>query len=278
MSTKKTCPVIALHAIESRENIPFSKDEYSRFKYGSKSIARKFGRALGLKIAADIIPSLKKTDQLVMAPSPYMFIPTATFALKNYVIASLNPALIMNGINPIQETKIFRQTGYTAEYGTMSIEERKNIISSENFHTDKDFLTNKIALFLDDIKITGAHQERMEEMIYRLKLNKVYKRAYFVYYAQLTDPASDPTIENHLNMFSIKSLLDLDKIIKNDEFVFNTRNVKYILNAPHIECVFFLQYQSKTFQETLYHEAIGNSYHLEENFALNFQYLKHLTT
>ena len=267
---------ISAHSMNGRNDIPFSKEEYSRFKYGSKSVSRKFGKELGEKVALEIIPNLSEKDQVIITPSPYMFIPTAAFALKNYVIAAMNPILISKGMKPLQETKVFRQTGYTAEYGAMSADERKRIIGSETFHVDKDFLRDKIVLFLDDIKITGSHQERMEEMINRLHLTEYAKEICFLYYAVLSDPESDPTIEDHLNLFSIKSLLDLDKIIKNDEFIFNTRNVKYILNAPHIDCVNFLEYQSELFRHNLYHQAIGNSYHLEKKFSMNFNYLDYL--
>lgn len=267
----------SVHKIGGRDKIPISEEDYSRFKYGSKSVARKFGKELGLKLATYILSNFTdKNVQIVISPSPYMFIPTATFALKNYVISWLNPILIKAGYKPVQETKVFRQTGYTEEYGSMSAAERRKVIGSETFHTDKEFLRGKISIFLDDIKITGGHQERMEEMIKRLDLKSVMIDSLFVYYAELKDLTSDPTIENYLNLYAMKNLLDLDKIIKNDEFGFNTRNVKYILNAPHIECVNFLEYQKRSFIETLYFQAIGNSYHLAEKFLMNFQYLEYL--
>lgn len=275
---KRRILTLAVHTMDNRENVPFDKDAYSRFKYGSKSVARKFGKEIGSQLADKLLPTLKPTDQIVIAPSPYMFIPTAAFALKDYVISYLNRVLIKAGMKVMQETKVYRQTGYTSEYGSMTASERKSVIGSENFHTDKEFLKDKIVLFLDDIKITGAHQERMEEMICRLKLSQYYKQAVFVYYASLNDPTSDPTIEDHLNFYSMKSLLDLDKIIKNDEFIFNTRNVKYILNSPHVDCVNFLEYQTERFRQSLFHEAVGNSYHLEPNFSMNFKYLEYLVT
>lgn len=265
------------HIIKGRDHVPFSPAAYSQFKYGSKSVARKFGRDLGMKLAKYILSQDPPKDiQIVVASSPYMFIPTATFALKNYLISWLNPILIKAGYKVVQETKVFRQTSYTEEYGTMTAEKRKEMIGSESFHTDPLFLKDKFVIWLDDIKITGSHQERMEEMITRLDLNKYMRDCIFVYYAELLDPTSDPTIENYLNLYSMKSLLDLDKIIKNDEFIFNTRNVKYILNAPHIECVNFLEYQKHSLIEALYYETLGNSYHLEEKFTMNFQYLEYL--
>lgn len=264
----------SLHKIVSREDCPVNKEEYSRFKYGSKDISRKFAKEMSPKLFEWLqMGYLEEHEQVVIAPSPFMFIPAASFALKDYLIANLNPMLIHNGYKVVQETKVFRHTGYTADYGSMTKEQRKKMISSESFQTDSEFLRGKKVLFLDDIKITGSHQERVEEMIVRLKIDA---ECSFVYYAELQDSSSDPTIEDHLNYYSMKCLLDLDKIIKNEEFIFNVRNVKYILNAPHVDCVNFLEYQRHQFIETLYHYAIGNSYHFEPSYSMNFSYLKYL--
>lgn len=269
----------SVHSILNREECPIDKAAYSRFKYGSKSVSRQFGAELGTAFYKRYIvgnADITRDDQLIIAPSPYMFIPTAAFGLKDYMISALNPLLVKEGFKPMQETKIYRETGYTLDYGSMSAAERRNAIGSEQFHTDATFLKDKVVLFLDDIRITGSHEERMIEMIKRLELEKYYKKCIFIYYASLVDAKTDPQIEDYLNLYAINSLLDINKIIANDEFLFNTRNVKYILNAPHVDCVFFLHYQSTTFLQTLYREAIGNSYHLEPKFQMNFNYLQYL--
>jgi len=269
--------IFSAHIIEDKNNLPISPSEYSKFKYGSKSIARKFGKELGTMLGNVLIKLFDKQTQFVVASSPYTFIPTATFALKNYVISALNPILISNGFEVVEETKVYRQIGYTMDYGDKSAEERRALIGDEKFHTDVVFLKDKVVLFLDDIRITGTHEEKVQEMIDRLDISNLAQTYMFVYYAQLAVMSNiDPTIENFLNLYAVKSLLDLDKIIKNDEFIFNTRNVKYILNSPHLECVNFLEYQKRSFIESLYHEAIGNSYHKEQKFEMNFRYLEYL--
>jgi hypothetical protein len=269
--------IFSLHLFFSEKEIPFDPAEYSRFKYGSKSVARKFGKELGVGLGRFLTKDPQRSiSDVVVLPSPYMFIPTATFALKDYTIAALNKFLVERKHDPVMESKVYRQTGYTEDYGQMSIEDRRRVMNAETFHTDKEFLRDKTVIFMDDIRITGAHEERMEEMIERLELGNITNRIVFCYFAQLYRQSTNPTIENYLNYYAVRSLLDLDKIIKNDEFIFNTRNVKYILNAPHVECVNFLEYQRHSFIETLYHNAIGNSYHLEEKFKMNFQYLEYL--
>ena len=34
---------ISVHKIIDKDNLPFSKEEYSKFKFGCKNIARKYG-------------------------------------------------------------------------------------------------------------------------------------------------------------------------------------------------------------------------------------------
>jgi hypothetical protein len=99
---------------------------------------------------------------------------------------------------------------------------------------------------------------------------------WFLYLAQLANPEVNPAIENEFNYAFVKSLLDLDKIIKNEDFLLNTRTVKYILNAPAEEAKTFLMYQRQKFLETLYHSAIGNSYHLIPEYEQNLSFLKTL--
>lgn len=271
MTSTTTYKKHSLHLIQGVEFIPFEPSDYSKFKYGSKSIARKFGRELGRMLAR----RLPIDRQIVVIPAPYNFIPTATFALKDYVIAELNKHLIERGMSsPIQEAKIFRPASYNTDYGNMSLEERRSAIGSEQFHVDKEFLQGKLTLFLDDIRVTGAHEERIVEMIERLDLQCDCE---FVYFANVDQSAAvDPKIENFLNLYSMRSLLDLDKIIKNDEFIFNTRNVKFILHAGHEEFKNFINYQRKKFRETLYSNLLGNGYHMEDKYVSNVSYLKEL--
>lgn len=261
----------SLYLIQGIEFIPFEPSEYSMFKYGSKSMARKFGKHLG-KMLSYRLPIDK---QIVIIPAPYNFIPTATFALKDYVISELNKRLIEKGMKlPIQEAKIFRPASYNTDYGNMSLSERRNAIGSEQFHVDKEFLKGKLVLFLDDIRVTGAHEERIIEMIDRIGLECDCE---FVYFANVDQSAAvDPKIENYLNLYSMKSLLDLDEVIKNDEFIFNTRNVKFILNAKPEEFQNFINYQRKKFRETLFSNLLGNGYHMEERFTNNVEYLEEI--
>lgn len=259
----------ALHNL-SKESIPFNMYEYSKFKYGSKTIARKFGYELAENF---ILPSRIGGRQIVVSPSPYNFIPTATFAMKDYFVARFNE-LNMYTLKPLQETKTFRPHSYNEDYGEMGVDQRRKAISSESFHIDREFLKDKFLIFMDDIRITGAHEERIKEMCWRLKLDEVCDYM-FLYFAE-ADDSVEPQIENMLNHAYVSTLVDVNNIIANEEFIFNTRVTKFILANDINEFDLFLTFQSKTFRHTLLHYAIGNGYHLQDEFKENISILKRM--
>lgn len=271
------------HRFTSEKDIPFSPEMYSKFKFGCKDASRKFGFELGNKfIETTYFQSIIQKStfykcKVIVLSSPHTFIPTATYAMKNYFIRVLNNALVKNDCDPVMEAKIYRKCSYKEEYGEMSREERMQIIQGDSFHVDKELLADNIRIFLDDIIITGAHESGIIKMLQEHGLH-AGELNHFLYFAELTSESTDPKIENYLNYYFVKDLLCLDKIIKNEEYLLNTRMVKYILNAPHEECRMFLQYQKYSFLHTLYHEAIGNSYHKIPDYSQNLSYLKSLLT
>lgn len=256
----------------------FLPQDYSRFKYGSKSLARRFGRELADRLLnsetfTSLLPALANPYGIVIYPSPYNFVPTATFALKDYFVARYNEVAIpRHGLAPLQEGKIFRSYSYNEDYGAMSKTERDAAISGDDFYIDVEFARGKTLIFLDDIRVTGSHEGRIRHLLNKTGL--VAQAHLFLYFAQVSNSAQcDPTVENKLNYAAVHNLLSIDNIIKNDEFLFNTRVVKYILSAELSQFITFIQYQSKTFRHTLLHCAYGNSYHLQPAFESAIQVL-----
>lgn len=274
--------IYSRHQIADQNKISFSPEEYSKFKFGDKTIAKKFGYELAdgfidISLNGDFIKQARGlhffSKQIVVVSSPYCFIPTATFAMKDYFIQRLNSALIEVGLNVVQETKIHRTITYKEDYGGLSAEERLKLIQNDEFHIDKEFVQGKSIIFLDDIKITGSHEVVVQRMIDNYKLNSDYM---FLYFAELTNKEINPNIENYLNYYFVKSLLHLDKVIKNENFMLNTRVVKYILSSDFNEFTNFIQYQSNRLVNTIYHLAIGNSYHRIDEYRNNLNYIKQL--
>jgi hypothetical protein len=261
----------SLHKIKDNRNFGFLADDYSKFKFGDQLVAKVFGEDLADGFINHFLKDNLISGQMVVISSPYLFIPTATFAMKNYFVYRLNRWLVENGGLVVQEAKVHRTITYKEDYGELSAEERLNLIGNDSFHIDKAYLSGKTLLFLDDIKITGSH----ERMI--LKMAKEYElknEIHMLYFAELVNSEIHPNIENYLNYHKVKSIFDIDEIIKGGNFFINTRIVKYILNCDLSSFSLFLERQSSDFIHHLYDLSLGNNYHLIEAYAENLNHLK----
>jgi hypothetical protein len=261
----------SLHKIDNGLNFGFNPDDYSRFKFGDNQVAKAFGKSLADGFIKDFLEDSAISDQIVVISSPYCFIPTATFAMKNYFVYQLNHWLAEHYKLVVQEAKIHRTITYKEDYGALSAEERLKLIGNDSFHVDKDFLKDKVLFFLDDIKITGSHEKMILKMVKEYGLTN---NIFMLYFAELVNDEIHPNIENYLNYHQIKSVLDLDAVVKGGNFCFNTRIVKYILNCDFNSFQSFLEQQNDEFIHSLYNLSLGNSYHTIESYSENFNYLK----
>ncbi|WP_316810236.1 phosphoribosyltransferase family protein [Pedobacter heparinus] len=261
----------SLHKIHHTTSFGFSADDYSQFKFGDDLVAKKFGKDLADGFIKDFLEDNLLSEQIVVISSPYCFIPTATFAMKNYFVYQLNHWLVENGRMVVQEAKVHRTITYKDDYGALSAEDRIKLIGNDSFHIDKDFLKDKVLFFLDDIKITGSHEKMILKMVkeYELK-NEIY----MLYFAELVNQDVHPNVENYLNYHKVRSIFDLDEIIRSGNFCFNTRIVKYILNCDFNSFSLFLERQTEDFIYNLYHLSLGNSYHTIDCYSRNLNFLK----
>lgn len=261
----------SLHKINNTVNFGFNPIDYSSFKFGDDKIAKQYGTQLADGFIKDVLCKQGNKQQIVVISSPYSFIPTATFALKNHFVFKLNRWLAQNNFAVVQETKVHRTVTYKEDYGELCAQQRINLISNDSFHIDKDFLKDKILIFLDDIKITGSHERMIFNMVNNYQLNN---QIYMLYFAELVNDTIHPKIENYLNYYQVKSIFDLDAIINSGNFCINTRIVKYILNTPAQSFLIFLNNQNQEFINQLYDMALGNSYHNIDNYVQNLNSIK----
>jgi hypothetical protein len=261
----------ALHQIYNTTEFGFDPDAYSRFKFGDDQVAKQFGLALADGFINNYLKDTFIDNQIVVISSPYSFIPTATFAMKNYFVHQLNRWMVDNGGLVVQEAKVHRTITYKEDYGALSAEERMNLIGNDSFQIDKQFLEHKTLLFLDDIRITGSHERMILKMVdtYEMK-NDIH----LLYFAELANMEIHPNVENMLNYHQVKSIFDLESIIKSGAFTFNTRIVKYILNTDLNSFSIFINNQTEDFIELLYNLALGNGYHTIEAYASNLSFIR----
>jgi hypothetical protein len=261
----------SLHKITDPDRFGFSPDEYSRFKFGDGEAAAAFGSSLAEGFIRRHMVLAPIEEQIVVIPSPYSYIPTATFAMKNHFVYRLNRWLAAGGFPVVQETKVHRTITYKEDYGELSAEERIRLIGNDSFHIDAGFLQGKTLLFLDDIKITGSHERMILKMT---REHRLTNKLFMLYFAELADERIHPNIENRLNYHFVKSIFDLEMIIRSGSFLINTRIVKYILNYDFDAYCIFLQNQSDDFVNLLYNMALGNNYHAIDAYSRNLDFLR----
>jgi predicted amidophosphoribosyltransferase len=263
----------SLHKIISPSNLSFSKIEYSKFKFGDGLIAEKFGNDLAKNFINEELANKYKGEQIVVVSSPYSFIPTATFFMKNQFVYTLNNWLMHMNHPVTQETKIHRPVSYSEDYGKLNAQERINLIGKDSFYIDQTFIKDKLILFLDDVRITGSHEKMITKM---LSENSIKNHCYLLYFAELVNDLIEPNFENELNYAFVKSIFDLNEIISDSKFSINTRIVKYILNYEHENFKIFIAQKDEYFRNLLLNMAIGNSYHHFESYKLNLIYLQEI--
>lgn len=259
--------------INNDKEFGFLPEKYSKFKFGSLSTAREFGHLLAHGFIEEKLKKQYNGERIVLVPSAYSHIPTASYYLTMNFKDILNSYLHKNGYPIAEETKIHRTVSYREDYGEMSAEDRYKLICGDTFYIDKKYVEGKILIFVDDVKITGTHEKIIEKMLNDLKIDN---QSYMLYFAELVNPAIPPNIENYLNFYSIKRLEDVNSLIENNDFIPNTRVVKFILGSNPTEFDSFITNQTTDFIHNLYYAAIGNEYFKFEAYNRNLAELEQL--
>jgi hypothetical protein len=258
----------SLHKITHDDGFDFSPNEFSRLKFGDDNVAYRFGVAVAEGFIRDRLHAFPVLE--IVVGVSYQFIPTAALALRKHFIFHLNQWLARNGWPPAREIKIHRITTYQVDYGTLSVESRRELIGKDHFHIDRNLMGCKTILVLDDIRVTGAHEQRLLQMFDEFGLRS---QVTFIYFAELANRDVDPSIENRLNFYAVHSIFDLEEIVKSGKFAINARVVKYILSSSHEAFSVFLQRQEDGFSNLLFDMAKGNGYHNVKKYSANFDTL-----
>lgn len=261
----------SLHKIIEKDNCPFQEEEYSRFKFGDKSYAEKFAKELFDGFTEQYGELILSNKEIVILPSPFLSIPTASNFLCYYFKKQLNAFLFKNNKKACIESKIYRNQTYVTDYGNLNFEERVKLISNDTYYIDKNFIEGKLCIFVDDIKITGSHEHTVNKILDQYNVNGDFV---FVYFAELINKEIHPNIENHYNYYSVKNVEDIVNIINSDHFQYNTRIVKYILSLNEDDFSYLANNISLQKSNDLFHLAISNNYHQILEYQNNINVIK----
>lgn len=261
----------SLHKIYSIDDCPFNENHYSWFKFGDKFYAQQFAQELFDTFILEFGDEILKQEEIIILPSPYLSIPTASNFLCLYFKTLLNNYLFANNRKAALESKIYRNQTYVTDYGNLDFEERVKLISNDTYYIDRNFISGKYCILLDDIKITGSHEHTVNKILHQYN---VVGNFIFVYFAELINKDIHPKIENHYNYFAVKNLEDIINVINRATFQYNTRIIKYILNLNETDFTHLLNNIPKDKANDLFHLAISNNYHQIQEYKNNINTIK----
>jgi hypothetical protein len=242
--------------------LPFSSARYSRYKYGSVAATGTFARALGAAFGQHY-PERIRARRLLITSSPYMCVPTAATTLARMLRTVLNAARADRGLSPAPLVQVDRISPSTGDYGTLSARERTqlmaaNALSFRRFRPDQ--VGNAHLLIVDDIRVTGAHQRCLA----RASDTLPFATRTFLYLAAFPSAPGacfDPSQEDALNHAAIKMLDDLAGIVHADDFAWNVRVCKFVLNpANRADLPRFLGRMPDWFVRGLYRNSVRDGY------------------
>jgi len=253
-----------VHSFTSMQDLPFSAPDYSKLKFGSDAAARKFGYELADTFFAQQAPVLL-SNQVVVLPSPYNFVPNAASVMTTHFVNRLNQLLVEANGTHVETSIINRKVTYTSDYGFMSKEKRAELISNDKFNVNKGYLEGKVLICIDDIRITGVHEDKLKEIFNGEEMDN---HVFFLYYASYVGQKAD--IEAELNFSGIRNIKEYLELTKERNHHLIVRPIKFLLSQDAEEFDSILCKADEDFIEKLYYACLGEGYYMIPQYQQNF--------
>lgn len=256
-----------VHSFASMADLPFSPVDYSHLKFGSDCVAKTFGYELAETFFKEHSEILLST-RCVVIPSPYNYVENAASVMTKHFINRLNHLLANANGNNVEWSLIHRKVSYTNDYGFLSKEKRRALIDNDEFYLNEEFVEGKTLIFIDDVCITGTHEDKLVDI---LDKNNLKNRTFFLYYAKYAKGAVGADIESQINFAGIQTLEDFVALTKLDNHHMIVRPIKYLLSRPKDELVAHLHLFNSDFLEKVYYGALAEGYHKIPTYQDNFR-------
>jgi hypothetical protein len=268
---------IAVNTITDIDELGFEPVEYSRFKYGDHEVAKRFGRSLFAYFVSEMLnKKIAENSHLIFYSSPYTYLPTSSFHMTKEFYRLLcehlkrNPNLSLN----LEFGKIERCQTYSEDYGSMSAEERYDLIKKDTYKFNNTPSEKAVLIFIDDISITGTHQKVIEKL---LNENDIRNNSFFYYFAKLENKSVDPTFENELNYAYVKGVEELAEILLLKDFRNTTRTTKCILQLNEQKLFDLIErmnkFNGRDILAEIYKGALMNNYSAMDSYKRNLDIL-----
>lgn len=248
--------------------------EYSNFKYGHKPTVLTFAKKMTDELFS-IFPIQKLISQqenVIVTTSPYWYTPPSVHPLALAVYENINEHLFERGKNSLRFIKMSRSSAPSCDFSKLSHAERKLNMQQNKLSVDENAVKGRTVIFIEDARITGAHEAKALECLEAAGAEKVI----LLYIIDVKHGKKDPDIENRINHSVINSLDELYRLMKNpDEYVLNSRACRFVLsweNKEELEK--FAQKLPLTVLTELYSASITDGYGLMEKYADGFRIIR----
>ncbi|MCZ4093605.1 phosphoribosyltransferase family protein [Sinorhizobium psoraleae] len=259
----------ALHEFQSIEDAPFRPEQYSRLKFGCDEAAREMGYQIADAFFQKNAPALLDS-RCLMISSPYNFVPNAATIMTVHLLNRLNAHIVDAKGNHVEYATVPRKISYVNDYGLLSGEHRKSLIAGDRFYFNSQHFEGRCLLFVDDVKITGTHENRLVELMHEQQLKN---KTFFLYFARYT--GDRPNIESEINLAAVKSIKDLNRIVAEPNHHITARQIKYILSADPRELYRdFLRFRSSRYLKSLYFNCLHEGYYKIQEYKDNISIIR----
>lgn len=258
----------AVHDFKNLDTASFDLQDYSALKFGSDRVARLFGYQMGDKFYNEYHDILIN-NRCIIIPSAFNVVEIAATILARHFNNRLNDLLSLEGHNIVDWTTMHRSMSYITDYCLMSKEERKRMLSGDKLYINRDFIEGKMLIFVDDITITGAHENKVNGFLEELGLTNQH---IFCYYARYQGDVAE--IESQLNHSGISTIKDYIKLVNEPNHHLVVRAVRFLLDQPLEDLVFALERLDNDFIEKLYFACLAKEYDKIEGYRAGFELIR----
>lgn len=262
---------VAAHTFETFEDVPFSPTDYSNLKFGCDLVAQRFGEQL-----ADTLFHQFKGELLsrpcVVIPSPYNHVMNAASNMSRFMVDRLNLLIVTSGGMPLTESTVHRRMTYVNDYGFLDAATREKLLSNDEYFVNQQFLTGKMLICVDDIRITGTHERKMAKCLTASGLNT--SDVVYAYYGMLTGNRCQPDVEARLNLHSVNTPEAFAELTAASTTSVLVRPIKRALALHPNDFHMFVSKLPRQKVHTLFYGAIAEGYYKLPAYQPNFTTLR----
>lgn len=257
-----------LHEFSDLLRAPFNVAEYSRMKFGSDRVAKIFGHEMAVALFNQF-EDLFRNHRVVLIPAPSTIVPVAATLLSIHMMNKLNALTSKAGYDAVEWTMVHRNMSYNHDYHFLDRETRKKILEDDQIYFNRDYIAGKHLVFVDDVVITGAHEERLKRVMQEQGINNSCTFVSFAKYG-----GNDPTIEARLNHSFVRDGFGVAALSHERGFTFTTRAIRLVLETDPQLFSQLLEKAIPGFAEMAYYTAMAKGYHVVDEYADNFKQLE----